>query len=181
MLCKTIIPHGRTCSTAPRVLGTGIAGLGAIRSGAHGSALDEPREVLDLHLYLLVRWIDLRNQRRELRPSHQRYGRPPKEVPECQKLTQHVDETGRDDCWPLGGECNIAQAAAVSMTPTVASGGKEIRGFNCSRTVASSSRPSRISTARSRDTNQLPAAEKMPDTGRRIVQIHQIDGPAKEV
>ena len=40
--------------------------------------------------------------------------------------------------WPY-----IAQAAALSITPTDAPGDREIKGVNCSRTVASSSRPSR--------------------------------------
>src|ERR1035441_448470 len=40
--------------------------------------------------------------------------------------------------WPY-----IAQAAALSITPTDAPDDREIKGVNCSRTVASSSRPRR--------------------------------------
>src|ERR1017187_2701714 len=74
----------------------------------------------------------------------------------------------------------MAEAADVSMTPTIASDGIESNGSNCCRTMASSSRPTRILVASSRDTNQLPAAKKIPNNGRGIIQIHEITWPAKE-
>jgi len=75
----------------------------------------------------------------------------------------------------------MADAADVSMTPTMASYGIESNGSNCWRTMASCSRPTRTFAASSRDTNQFSATEKIPSYGCRIVQIHEVNRPTEEV
>ena len=73
-----------------------------------------------------------------------------------------------------------AEGAARSITPTDVSG-KEMSGANCSRTVASSARPSRSLLARSLDTNQLAASEEITHQGCRLVQVDEIDGASEKV
>ena len=72
----------------------------------------------------------------------------------------------------------MADAADVSMTPTVASDDIEINGSNCCRTMANSSSPTRILVASSRDTNQFPAVQQIPNDGCGIVQIHEVNWSA---
>jgi len=72
----------------------------------------------------------------------------------------------------------MADAADVSLTPTTASDRIDSNGWNCSRTMANSSRPTRIFVASLCDTEQLAAARKIPNNGCGVVQIHEINWPA---